>query len=319
MKVIFNCLPPANIDHPSPSFSILQSFLNHNGFDSRTIYWNLMMFPVMSYYPNSDDILRNLIPFLAILAEEYNDTDAKKKICTYLHTLQPRYITMENFYRNSLEEMRHTTKKIIDSELGSSKNKAAIYGISAKFYQWVPGVILAKEIKRIHPESRIVIGGLGSSNAATAFMRRFHDFDYAVWGEGEYPLLGLCDHIKNNSPNPVEIPRLVFRKNKSVKTSEHLKSKYLDFKNYIFPDVSDYFESIVANKISKEIATIMLNTVNGCRWNKCAFCSYSENKVFRERTAENIFSEIRSCHEKYGVKNFYLADNDLVGKRCRKA
>lgn len=314
MKVLFNCLPPSNIDHPSPALSILQSFLNHNGYDARTIYWNILTFHVMSYYPQNDDVLRNLIPFLSIITKEYNDKNAEEKLCSYLQALQPRYGKSENFYKNSIEELSVTTEQKIYSELSRNENSADVYGISAKFYQWIPGVVLAKAIKRIHPQSRIVIGGFGSRDAATAMIKRFHDFDYAIWGEGEYPLLELCDQIKNDSLNLNEIPRLIYRENKSVKASEQTKSKYLDFNNYIFPDVSDYFTSAEENKIPKEIATIMLNTVNGCRWNRCAFCSYAENKLFRERTAENIFNEIRCRHEKYGVKNFYFADNDLVGR-----
>ncbi|MBI4647416.1 MAG: radical SAM protein [Bacteroidia bacterium] len=314
MKIILNYLPPGNIDYPSPSLSILQSFLNHNGFTTKTIYWNILMFHIMSHYAINKDLIRNLFPFLTVIAEEYNDRILKNRLRAFLQTLQPYFKTKDNFYCNSLDEIRNTVLRIINSELNNDKNEAGLYGISAKFYQWIPGIVLSKEIKKRYPNCKIVIGGLSSRDSAIAIMKKFHDFDYAIWGEGEYPLLDLCNYIKNNSVNPEDISRLVFRENGDIKTSKNNKSNYLDFNNYIFPDIDDYFECLSANNISKEIVKIMINSVSGCRWNRCSFCSYSQGKVFRERNAENIFQEIRLCSEKYDINNFYFSDNDIVGK-----
>lgn len=314
MKILLNYLPPGNIDYPSTSMSILQSFLKYNGFASKTIYWNILLFRIMSYYTNNNDILRNLFPFLAVIAEEANDQALKNRLTTYLQTLQPYYKTRDNFYHNSLEEIRNSVHQVMDIELSDNKNEAVLYGISAKFYQWLPGIVLSKEIKKRYPNSKIVIGGLSSRDSAMAIMKKNPDFDYAIWGEGEYPLLDLCNHIKNNSVNPEDIPRFVFRENNRIEVSKNNKSKYLDFKNYIFPENDDYFECLSTNNIPKDIVKIMINSVSGCHWNRCSFCSYMLNKGFRERTAENIFEEIRMNSEKFGVNNFYMADNDIVGK-----
>ncbi len=314
MKVIFNHLPPGRIDHPSTSFSILQSFLNQNGFESKTIYWNVLMFPVMSYYENNHDLFHNLFPSLVQLAEEFEDETIKKRLKAYLQTRKPFFKTKDNFYVNSMNEIRRTTDKIIHTELQKEENRAVLYGISAKFFQWIPGRILSKIIKQIYPESKIVIGGLINKESAIAILKKNPDFDFAIWGEGEYPLLDLCNYIENNSIIPENIPRLVYRENDEIKISKNVKSKYLDFKNYIFPDISDYIETLTANNISKDKIQLLIHTVCGCRWNKCAFCSYSLDKAFRERSAENIFEEIKTCSEKYGINNFYMVDNEIVGK-----
>jgi len=315
MKVILNYLPPGNLNYPSPSLSILQSFLNQHGHTTKTIHWNILMRRIMAYYSGSDGgVLTSLFPFFAAIANEYDDAKVKNKLKSYLQTLQPYYKSTENFYSNSLEEITCMVHEIFQSELSKDKNEALLFGISAKFYQWIPGIVLAKEIKKIYPNSKIVIGGLSGRDNAAAMMKKFHDFDYAIWGEGEYPLLDLCNFIEKKSVDPAAIPRLVMREGHEIKVSKKNKSEYLDFKNYIFPDLDDFFESIAEHNIPKDLVKIMLNTVNGCRWNKCSFCCYGENKVFRERTAENIFAEIRNCFEKNGVSNFYLADNDIVGK-----
>ena len=282
--------------------------------EAKTIYWNILMLPLTFYYDNSHDVFRNIFPFLADLAEEYNDTVIRKKLVSYLHSLKPFYKTTDNFYSNSLDEIQRNTRQLIHAELQKDENEAVLYGISARFYQWIPGRMLAKAIKQLYPNAKIVVGGLSSRDAAIAMLKKNPDFDYAVWGEGEYPLLDLCKHLEHNSVQLEVIPRFVYRDGEAIIANKPLKSSYLDFTDYIFPDISDYFETLAANKISKESVQILIHSVCGCRWNKCSFCSYSADKVFRERTAENIFQEIKSCSDKYGINNFYMADNEMVGK-----
>ncbi len=314
MKVILNYLPPGRIDQPSSSLSILQSFLTQNGIEVKTIYWNILMLPLTFYYENSHDVFRNVFPFLADLAEEYNDSTIRKKLVSYLQSQKPFFKTSDNFYSNSLDEIQRNARQLIRTELQKEGNEAVLYGISARFYQWIPGRMLAKAIKQLYPAAKIVVGGLSSHDAAIAMLKKNPDFDYAVWGEGEYPLLDLCNHLEHNSVSLENIPRLVYRDGEELIANKPMKSGYLDFTDYIFPDISDYFETLAANKISKESVQILIHSVCGCRWNKCSFCSYSTDKVFRERTAENIFQEIKTCSEKYGINNFYMADNEMVGK-----
>ena len=314
MKVILNYLPPGRIDQPSSSLSILQSFLKQNGIEVKTIYWNILMLPLTFYYENSHDVFRNIFPFLADVAEEYNDLGIRKKLVSYLQSLKPFFKTNGNFYSNSLDEIQKNTRRLIHTELQKEENEAVLYGISARFYQWIPGKMLAKAIRQLYPTAKIVVGGLSSRDAAIAMLKKNPDFDYAVWGEGEYPLLDLCNHLEKNSVKLEDIPRLVYREGEELIANKPMKSAYLDFSDYIFPDISDYFETLAANKISKENVQILIHSVCGCRWNKCSFCSYSTDKVFRERTAENIFQEIKTCSEKYGINNFYMADNEMVGK-----
>jgi len=51
-KVLLNWLPPALVTHPSPSCSILKSFLQKNGYEVDVKYWNLVFKKIQ------DEILR---------------------------------------------------------------------------------------------------------------------------------------------------------------------------------------------------------------------------------------------------------------------
>ncbi len=315
MKVIFNNLPPARIDHPSSSLSILQSFLNHNGISSKTIYWNILLFQVMSYYEINHEVFRNLVPFLIDLSKEFDDNTVKKRLLSYLQTKKPEFKIKNNFYENSYDEIFTFTKKIIQDEIDKEENRADLYGISAKFYQWIPGRMLAKIIKEKYPDSKIVVGGLSTRDAAVAMLKKNPDFDYAIWGEGEYPLLDLCNFLDNKSILLADISRIAYRENSEIKTSKTSKSRYLDFQNYIFPDISDYIDTFNKyNILPKEKIQLLIHTVCGCGWNQCSFCTYSNDKIFRERSPENIFQEIKLYSDKYNIRNIYMADNEIVGR-----
>lgn len=41
----------------------------------------------------------------------------------------------------------------------------------------------------------IVAGGFGSPKEAVTFLKNFKSFDYALWGEGEYPSLMLTQYL----------------------------------------------------------------------------------------------------------------------------
>ena len=129
MKVILNYLPPGRIDQPSTSLSILQSFLKQNGIEAKTIYWNILMLPLTFYYENSHDVFRNLFPFLADVAEEFNDTAIRKKLISYLQSLKPFFKTTDNFYSNSLDEIQRNAHQLIRTEL-QKEGKILHVGVS---------------------------------------------------------------------------------------------------------------------------------------------------------------------------------------------
>lgn len=50
-----------------------------------------------------------------------------------------------------------------------------------------------RKIKEKSPSAVIVVGGIGTKEAAIAYLQNFAQFDIAMWGEGEIPLLHLTE------------------------------------------------------------------------------------------------------------------------------
>ncbi|MBU0766036.1 MAG: radical SAM protein [Bacteroidetes bacterium] len=314
--IMLNFLPPGTVYYPSPSFSILKSFMEKNGYRTGIKYWNFLLNDLVSETLDQEigDIEAKLMPFYGIIADMNDDTDAREKIIAYLHREKPAMIVNgRNSYFEYLEVLKEKALNIIKTELDKTDfSNILLYGVSYKLYQLIPAIVLAKAVKERSPGTKIVIGGIGSRAVAVEIMERCRHFDYAIWGEGEYPLLELAEHLSAGKNGIENIARLAYRNNGSIKTVERGKSRYLDFDNYILPDYSDYFPltGVIEQKDSQYYP---INSIRSCYWKKCKFCNFNAGYKYRERTPECIVKEIEEVASKYGVKNFMFVDNDIVG------
>ncbi len=167
-------------------------------------------------------------------------------------------------------------------------------------------------VKKIAPHVQILVGGFGNANVAKEAMQICKHFDMATWGEGEYPLWNLHTEIEKGNPNFSQIPRFMYRQNGKLVKSLTNKSEYLDFKNYIFPDYSDYLKSYPHPEDMEQVS-IPINTIRSCNWAKCKFCDFNQGYKLRMRSPECIVKEIEYIENEYGISNFSFVDSDTFG------
>ena len=101
MKILLNCLPPADIHTPSISLSILKKFMHENGADIEIKYWNFMLSPMLKYSASEDTEVR-LLPFLSILNDRNDNDKGNRRIVSFLQKLQPKYKTYGPDYYTEL-------------------------------------------------------------------------------------------------------------------------------------------------------------------------------------------------------------------------
>ncbi len=311
-KIILNYLPPARIDSPSIALSILKSFLTLNGYDVEIKYWNILLY---TFNPDSDqphsDMLQ-LAPFLFELSERHRDSEAKNRVLSEMQHFEASPTSSKN-NTDTLKELANEKHNLISHELQKTDlENVILFGISSKFHAWIPGMLLAKEIKKRYPHIKIVLGGFGHSDSAIEVMKLCDCFDFALWGEGEYPLLELCTQLEKGSCNYEHIPRLVFRVNKDLRISTNTHSSYLDFKKSIYPDFDEYF-SAIGNTLDRNKIILPLESARGCSWNKCTFCSLNQGYKYRWKSPESVVKEIEFLSSKHAVFKFKFVDNDTIG------
>lgn len=170
-------------------------------------------------------------------------------------------------------------------------------------YIWNIGVVkkLAREIKRLKPETVVIFGG---PEVAFSYERVLREriCDYVVCGEGEHSLPELCDAIISH--NGFEKLHGVAYLNGDTLLYSAPKA-YNDIPN---PYTNEYFASL-----NKRIA--YLETSRGCPFS-CAFClSGHESKVvfFSEERAKNDILKLAAS----GTSTIKLVDRTFNADRKR--
>jgi len=313
IKVILNCLPPARVDTPSAALSILKAHLTQHGIKTDVLYFNLLLDQVLPHFErNTDAIHLDLLPYLYLIAGEYGDNIAQSKANAYVKAHLP-----ERDILNDSSDYLGGTGKALDETIGMelsrySADSRLLFGISCKYEQWIPGIVLAGYVKRFFLDSRIVIGGLGNRDKATAVMKICSLFDFAIWGEGEYPLLELCRALDSEHTRLDRIPRLLFREGNSLKGSQIETGEFYDMNGRAFADHDDYFACLEALGRGGSAAILPLESTRGCTWNACRFCVYSDGCKTRQKEPTVLMDEIGQLLDRYGTPYFAFMDNDIV-------
>ncbi len=313
IRVILNLLPPARIDTPSAALSTLKSFLKHQAIDATIIYWNILLDRLLpSFERNTDETHLELLPYLYLIADEHRDEIKKSEANAVMKAQLPVYDIL-----NNRSNFFARTKNLLDAAFSRELSPLlsagpVLLGISCKYEQWIPGIVLANYVKKQFPHVKIVIGGLRNRDKAEAVMKMCSDFDYAIWGEGEYPLLALCRVLDGQTEDVASVPRLLFRSNGSLLPSDTDTSDFFDMNSGIFPDYDDYFRCLEATHGKSFPVILPLESSRGCTWNACKFCVYAEGYHCRKKDPAVLETEILHLLKKHKTPYFAFMDNDIV-------
>ena len=319
MRVVLNALPPARIDTPSAPLSILKAFLVHHDVKTEIIYWNLLLDGLPPAFERNTDVTHlDLLPYLYLVAGRHDDAIACAKANAYMKAQIP----LHDILNDASDYLAETGKAVDEAVAGEfarySRDERLLFGISCKYEQWIPGIVLAGHIKRYFPDSRIVLGGFRDSQKAESVLKMCGDFDFAIRGEGEYPLLELCRALDAHATDLSSVPRLVFREGGTVRSSDSETGEFFDMNSGIFPDYDDYFACREASGRTDAPAVLPVESSRGCTWNACKFCVYSAGYGTRTKDADVLLKEIGHLARKYGTPYFAFMDNDIVANDTRR-
>ncbi len=190
------------------------------------------------------------------------------------------------------------------------------FGITASTPQVPFAVNVAKEIKKVLPESKIILGGphvtlmntaskrelkkgLDFSNRATSDVNKLLAvFDVLVCGDGELTIFEALK-IKNGIIDADD------RKSPFFLTNQQFSELPLPARHLV--DVDSYRYTIEGKKSTSLIAQL------GCPF-RCSFCS-GRNSPFlrkiRQRSSDSIIDEMKILYHEYGFTGFMFYDDEL--------
>jgi anaerobic magnesium-protoporphyrin IX monomethyl ester cyclase len=192
---------------------------------------------------------------------------------------------------------------------------SSVFGITATTPQMPAAAEIAKTIRAVRTDARVILGGphitlinaaykkeisQGISGRAVRAMRQAETmFDVLVAGDGEKSIFDAC------SPNAPKLVDADIPNTPLWLTNEDLGK--LPFPARDLVDVESYRYSIEGFKALSLIAQL------GCPF-ECGFCGGRESAMLRRirmRKAHNIVEEMVHMHKTYGVCGFMLYDDEL--------
>jgi ribosomal peptide maturation radical SAM protein 1 len=190
-----------------------------------------------------------------------------------------------------------------------------VVGFTSTFDQNVASLSLAKLIKDVYPDIRIVFGGANfDGEMGLEQFRAFTWIDYVVSGEGEHSFPPLVKKIllKQETDIPLGIAH---RKDGEVcfTANEQLVMK---FDQAPPPDYDDYFAELdeFDSQGSTGLNRILLyEGSRGCWWGEkhhCTFCGLNAQAMdFRAKSPAQVAVELEYLSSRYDTSRFRLVDN----------
>ncbi len=193
--------------------------------------------------------------------------------------------------------------------------KPEVIGLTAVSSNYYIVKEIAKKLKKISPDSTLIIGGVHVTTSPESFNDSV--FDIAVTGEGEIPFSRVLESIKQNkgikTKELKKIKGIIFRENKEsictgsgecidnldeipMPARDLLNMKYYRFPSFLSKDGFEPSGSMITSR--------------GCPYN-CKFCSSSAfwGRRIRFFSAKRVANEIETLYKKYKYRSIIIYDD----------
>jgi tRNA A37 methylthiotransferase MiaB len=313
--MILHCTPPYRYDIPNAALGYLKGFLESKGIQVKNVYWNVILsreiqefnkglqsssgLPLFSVHAITLHVWRHLI------------ADPQK-----WSTLPQNPFFSSFLSRGEQSQLVHMIKDKIDRYIiENNLHTTSCAGFTMKSQQWLMSAYIISRLKEMNPDLTVAIGGITNKSQGRTYMRVFPLADYAIWGEGEYPLYYLVKALKEGTPLN-EVPQLIYRDGTDI-CSTHKTADCPDLDSYPFADHTDYFETLHTSAPGAVKVHIPIWGSRACPWNKCKFCVLNEEYTYRARSPENIAEEIEYQSRRHNNDTFIFVDTEVAGTRKR--
>ncbi len=183
--------------------------------------------------------------------------------------------------------------------------------------QVIPGLTLARILRKKHPHLHIVIGGSVFArhqdileDKKVLFEEYFHSI---ILSEGEEPLDKLIVSLKENqSLNTV--PNLIHLENGQI--IRNPKSDSLPYDLLARPT----FDGLDLDKYLMPYPVLPYMASRGCYWGKCTFCTHSfiYDSYYRKENEERVAEDLDYLGKRYHTKYFTFSDEAISPNAFRR-
>jgi len=321
-NVLLIAMPFAGTDIPSIQLAVLEGYLKERNINIKTRHLYLKaaeFYGLNNYnfliYPPNDSYTAQIIFSKYVFPEHWITTEEKCREYFQRETSANREIqqhfTFDNYVQQT-DEFYNWILKYVDWQ------PYDIIGFTLNYGQFLPSLAIAKAIKKLHPEKKIIFGGSRTANKlGIKVMEAFDYVDFIISGDGEEALYRVASEYQNYE----SIPHLMYRKGNEIIWNESDAS--IDLNSLPIPSYGPFYNEL--DSTSSEVqqyfyyyGRLPVEISRGCWWNKCSFCNHNiQYKNYREKNVDKIIEEIQLLSDMYNMLAFQIIGNTLPKKNYR--
>lgn len=210
-------------------------------------------------------------------------------------------------YTVSVVDLALSNDPLEDLKTAIHREDPAVIGFYTLTQSYYATEFLLEEAKAVHPEAVIWVGG---PHVSYQIEEALHSgFEIVFLFEAEATVVEVANCQLRGKGKLEDIKGIAFlQDDKVVKTSPRPREKTLDSLPYPARDILPMHQYV-------RPGTIMSS--RGCPI-KCIFCIASTfEDAYRYRSPGNVMGELREMYEKWGVNDFYFADNVFTTHHAR--
>lgn len=271
LDIVFLIVPCWGVTTPSLSIASLSSYAKQYNFGCKCIDLNAELFSIKSgEFEDAWDLNKG-----------YDNWDNDSYVLRF-------FDQHKAYILNCIYKITKLNPKVVSFSTYSTNVKLSL--------------IIAKIIKNVNPEIKIIFGGpqIARFLDSEKLIYSYDFIDGLFFGEGEGSVVEYLTNLKRNNLESLPIEGTIIKNDQNCIIDGGPRNKLIDIKIIPFPDYGDFDLSLYANTHGLPIASS-----RGCL-NNCFFCTEHEYMPkYRFRLAEDIFNEMKSNMELYPHVNFF--------------
>lgn len=305
----------------------LKAVLDRAGVSARVRHFNLEFLPEFSVDLDVAQTLHDEISYLwdflpgewvfSPPADPVTDAAFLHALRHQAHVREPILKVLARLRARAAGFIEHCAQRIV-------ADAPAVVGFTTSFMQTQASVSLARAVRRLSPDVKIVLGGSNAfGEMGPALLEQYDVLDVVVRGEAELSIAPLIEALaKDDEAALANIPGLAFRRGGATAvTCEATAEIAMD--DVPVPDFSDYFSTLrELRRFHRGGAGLPhflpIETSRGCWWGErshCTFCGLNADRMrFRSRSPEAAYAYIDEIRRRYGVTRLFAVDNIIDHK-----
>jgi anaerobic magnesium-protoporphyrin IX monomethyl ester cyclase len=216
----------------------------------------------------------------------------------------------QSHYRVSIVDLGKQSFQATSPEAVFENDDARIFGITSTTYTRIEAIAIARAIRRLHPDSLIVAGGVHFMHAADDTLLHVAEIDIVVRGEGELTIVEIADAVRTGR-SWHDIKGIAYLRDGAV-INNPPQDRCIDLdglpfqcEQYSWDEYPEYLYGV-----KERIKAASLMSSRGCPY-ECIFCA-KQDTGYRTRNAKAVVDEVEALQSRFAVDAVNFLDLSLT-------